>query len=511
MSATMASWRLLKPSWSWAVYLVAVSLGIAQFVFVNAGSSILLVEILNVPNDSLGDKTGTLSFADQIVSILSVWPWGVVSDRIGRRTVYAAGFALMGIALIASPFVPSYGALVGLRLVFALGGGAAVSMLAAVLADYASDAHRGTLAGLVGLASGLGALFALFVYLPVTVKYGDLAKGVRIAYLIAGSVSAVFSVLLFLLLTPPVVANTSGEKPELTAAAAMSENIQQPEEGSPRPDAAATVLPADETSTSWKLSADTRTAELAANIEEGRVHQGNAQRLEVSPKKSLWQIASEGLQAAKQDPKVALGYVGSFLARGDTVIITLFIPLWVYQRSIELGTCTVGGGVNDPTIKSACASAYSRAYMISGICQTAALLGAPLFGYLCDRISGVNVVLLNAVIGCGFYFWMFAADPMKNIVIFIVILVGLSEIGLVIGNLALVTNNESIDPSIRGSVAGISSVCGSIGILMTSKLGGYLFDKWNNGAPFFVLAIGHLIALLFGAYVVISQRKGSVG
>ncbi|KAJ3249895.1 hypothetical protein HDU77_007289 [Chytriomyces hyalinus] len=499
MSATMASWRLLKPSWSWAVYLVAVSLGIAQFVFVNAGSSILLVEILNVPNESLGDKTGTLSFADQIVSILSVWPWGVVSDRIGRRTVYAAGFALMGIALISSPFVPSYGALVGLRLVFALGGGAAVSMLAAVLADYASDAHRGKLAGLVGLASGLGALFALFVYLPVTVKYGDLAKGVRIAYLIAGSVSAVFSVLLFLLLTP-VVANTSGEKPELTAAAAMSENIQQAEEGLPRSDASATALPADETSTSWKLSADTRTAELAANIEAGRVHQGNAQRLEVSPKKSLWQIASEGLQAAKQDPKVALGYVGSFLARGDTVIITLFIPLWVYQRSIELGTCTVGGGVNDPTIKSACASAYSRAYMISGICQTAALLGAPLFGYLCDRISGVNVVLLNAVIGCGFYFWMFAADPMKNIVIFIVILVGLSEIGLVIGNLALVTNNESIDPSIRGSVAGISSVCGSIGILMTSKLGGYLFDKWNNGAPFFVLAIGHLIALLFGAH-----------
>ncbi|KAJ3238117.1 hypothetical protein HDU81_008417 [Chytriomyces hyalinus] len=504
----MASWRLLKPSWSWAVYLIAVSLGIAQFVFINAGSSILLVEILNVPNDSLGDKTGTLSFADQIVSILSVWPWGVASDRIGRRTVYAAGFALMGVALIASPFVPSYGALVGLRLVFALGGGAAVSMLAAVLADYASDAHRGKLAGLVGLSSGLGALFALFVYLPITVKYGDLAKGVRTAYLIAGSVSAGFSVLLFLLLTP--VTNAGGEKEaEHTSAAAMPENMQHVEEGLPRQDATATTLPADETTTPWKLSADSRTteSEIDANTEAGRVRQQHAQGLEVATKKSLWQIASEGLLAAKQDPKVALGYVGSFLARGDTVIITLFIPLWVYQRSIELGTCSVGGGVNDPTIKSACASAYSRAYMISGICQTAALLGAPLFGFLCDRISGVNVVLLNALIGCAFYFWMFAADPMKNIVIFIVILVGLSEIGLVIGNLALVTNNESIDPSIRGSVAGISSVCGSIGILMTSKLGGYLFDKWSNGAPFFVLAIGHLIALLFGGYVIFSQKK----
>ncbi|ORY51043.1 MFS general substrate transporter [Rhizoclosmatium globosum] len=350
----------------------------------------------------------------------------------------------MGIALCVYPLLPNYGALIAIRLLFALGGGASSSMLVAVLADYAHDKIRGRLAGLVGLCSGLGALLALFVFMPMPFKFGDAAKGLRVTFLIVGLLSVIFAVLLFFFLKP----------------------IKAPEEDD-----------ADKTEPE-----------------------------ETESRKTFIQTAKEGILAAK-DPKVLLGYVGSFLARGDTVIITLFVPLWVYKRYIELGNCNPVGGVEDPNIRDVCAEAFKRGSAISGVAQTFALVGAPLFGYLADRFSATSVVLMNAAIGCISYFVMFAADPMKSYVYAIVIFVGLSEIGLIIGNLSLVTNNDSVDKSIRGSVAGVSSACGAIGILISSKLGGALFDSWREGAPFFVLAIGHFIAAMFGVWVVVGEWK----
>ena len=77
---------------------------------------------------------------------------------------------------------------------------------------------------------------------------------------------------------------------------------------------------------------------------------------------------------------------------------------------------------------------------------------------------------------------------------------------MVIGSLSLVTN-ASIPPKVRGSVAGVSSFFGAIGILLNTKLGGYLFDSWKEGAPFLLVSIGHGIVCIV-AVVLLMLKLG---
>ena len=51
---------------------------------------------------------------------------------------------------------------------------------------------------------------------------------------------------------------------------------------------------------------------------------------------------------------------------------------------------------------------------------------------------------------------------------------------------------------LKGSVAGVYSLAGGAGILLLTKLGGYLFDKWSPAAPFYMLAVFNCVLLLFG-------------
>lgn len=58
---------------------------------------------------------------------------------------------------------------------------------------------------------------------------------------------------------------------------------------------------------------------------------------------------------------------------------------------------------------------------------------------------------------------------------------------------------DHIKPEIRGSVSGAYSFCGTIGIIIISKVGGVLFDVWMKGAPFLLLGIGHCIVAAFAS------------
>jgi hypothetical protein len=49
---------------------------------------------------------------------------------------------------------------------------------------------------------------------------------------------------------------------------------------------------------------------------------------------------------------------------------------------------------------------------------------------------------------------------------------------------------------LKGSVAGVYSWCGGAAILLLTKLGGYLFDSWSTGAPFYLMAAFNGVLLL---------------
>jgi predicted MFS family arabinose efflux permease len=91
-------------------------------------------------------------------------------------------------------------------------------------------------------------------------------------------------------------------------------------------------------------------------------------------------------------------------------------------------------------------------------------------------------------------------------------LIGLGEIGNVVCSLSLVTGAR-VPRASRGSVAGVYSAFGAAGILFHSKVGGYLFDSWDSGAPFFIMGVSHVVVVVLACVVFIFDscpRKGDV-
>ncbi|KAI9151086.1 hypothetical protein H9P43_009701 [Blastocladiella emersonii ATCC 22665] len=485
----------LHPSFSpanFAVFLVATLLTVCMFVFLSSGTTFVLSEILGLQSGE-GDAAGGLAFYDEILSMAMVLLWGSVSDLVGRRAVYAVGFATMGAGLIVYPLATNlYPQLLLARLLFAVGAAACSCMLTAVLADCAGKL-RGRISGLVGLMSGLGALVGVFVLLPLPTSFEKkgtpLGRGVQYTFAIAGGVSIVFGGIFYLLASKHFGARTT----EADATAAEEERTP--------------LL-----------------SRLAAQIKHGAV--------------------------AAKDLRIMAAYAAGFAARGNTVIITTFIPLWINKYYIENGLCQISGldPNNETAIKASCRIAFTRSSIIGGVTQTFALIGAPLWGILMDKLGSTDgndedvalpdspesgssttpvqrrasvpadagwlaqaragrfatlPLLLTCVIAfVGYLLLFFVRDPTTGAIFPVTFLVGFGEIGTVITSVAMVAAGY-IDPKIRGSVAGAYSLCGGLGIMLCTRIGGLLFDSWTFTAPFLLMALVHgFVAVLSLAVIV---------
>jgi len=47
---------------------------------------------------------------------------------------------------------------------------------------------------------------------------------------------------------------------------------------------------------------------------------------------------------------------------------------------------------------------------------------------------------------------------------------------------------------------------GGCGILLLTKLGGFLFDRWTAGAPFYIMALLNAVALIAAIIVILVDR-----
>ena len=200
----------------------------------------------------------------------------------------------------------------------------------------------------------------------------------------------------------------------------------------------------------------------------------------------LARMMADGLGAAR-DPGIALAYGASFVARGNLAVVGTFLALWLTTH----GTAELG---------MTAADALARAGMIIGISYTAALVGAPLFGILTDRVNratALGITLLVAFAGYGGTY--FVTDPFGGLMIALMVLVGLSEVGCIITSGVLIAQQAPV--RIRGSVIGIFNLTGAVGILVASKVGGYLFDYWKAAGPFVFFGLVALAVLVWAVLV----------
>jgi MFS family permease len=116
--------------------------GIAMMSFINASQPYLFTEILKIPESEQGSLAGDMTFYQEIVIILSIGLIGALSDKIGRKPIYASAFLIIALGYILYPLAQNTDQLILFRLVFAVGFACNTAMLPSVSNDYPQEPAR---------------------------------------------------------------------------------------------------------------------------------------------------------------------------------------------------------------------------------------------------------------------------------------------------------------------------------------------------------------------------------
>lgn len=399
-----------------ATYYFAAAMSICLLSFINLIQPFLLTNFLGISVEQHGVVTGGLTFWEESVGLFCIALAGILSDRIGRRSVFAVGFLIVGVGFTLFPFAQNLAQLLAFRVLFSIGSVFVIGMLSSVVADYVMNSDRGKANGLVGVMHGVGAMIAVFglVRLPtILLNNGfEVRQAGQITYFVAAGLAAFTALIMW-------VGLLKKEK---------------------------------------------------AHGEEAR---------------SFRQLICEGVSAAK-DPGIALAYGTAFVSRGHLLVMGSFLALWINKAGTLSGLSP--------------AETTARVGMIVGISQTVALLAAPLAGWLADRVNRVlAVIIIQALAVIGFSSLWLVSDPLGGLMIGLTCVAAAAQIGSIITAQVLV--QQQAPSAIRGSVIGFWGLCGSAGILVSTSLGGWLFDAWREAGPFVLMAFFSLALIVWAASV----------
>lgn len=415
-------------------FFIAVSFGsIALLVYADSVIGFVLSNVVALTPDQLASEAFKIVFFGELVVFATIWLAGMLSDRVGRRWVFFGGTVLIAGSFCAMPFAQTVWQVLLFRLLMAPGAAAVSAMLMALICDYPrDDTHarsRGKASGIMGALSGLGALFALFVL-------------TRVASWVQPSTTG----------GPPLLADSTAGKVQFFVAAGVA-----------------------------LVCGIVSLLGLAKR-------QGSATYEHAAPQ----ELIMSGLRGLR-DGNVVLAYMASFVARGDSTLITLSLPLW-----------TAAFAALDPT--NNLADARNRGYEIGGIIQTIALCSAPIIGVLADRFSRVGVTLFSGVFSMvGFLLLGLINNPFEWTwqLCAAIVLLGVGEMGVLITGLSIMGLHAPT--TTRGSISGFWSLCGSAGILCGSGFGS-LLSSVAPGGPFLLFAGFNAVLSVYALVLYLVQR-----
>lgn len=206
---------------------------------------------------------------------------------------------------------------------------------------------------------------------------------------------------------------------------------------------------------------------------------------QTSERLPLLKLLSEGLGAAR-NPRIMLSYSSAFTARGDMVLIALFLSLWVVQTATAAGADA--------------AEAAKVAGMVVGITQVAALLWAMFFGWLADRIDRATVCIIAFAIAALGYGWTGSLpDVTATSAIPALVIMGMGQASVILACTVLL--GQEAPPERRGSVFGVQGLVGALGIMAISVFGGQAFDAIGPGSPFVIMALANIVLVVWSILV----------
>ncbi|GEQ71224.1 hypothetical protein JCM33374_g4905 [Metschnikowia sp. JCM 33374] len=529
--------RVLNPQFhgrNLVAYNFAALACIAFAVFLSASQPFYLANVIGISPDKVGKVTGSLGVVDELTAIVMAPLIGTLNDRLqgiawkssrmpsGPRIIELGGFAALALALfghgkIASHVVPD---LYVLRSFFAVGitsvmGISVVMLHEASNSDFTwqklkfwarkrsqdertldelheddrtdeiaadedqlfveeGDAvysqkrkrYHGKLSALLGMCSGSGALLAVVFFIPLPARLGQshqswsTAECIQISYVILGGLALIAGAIVYAL---------------------GYDSIKQ-----------------------RKLAQTSLAAE--------------------TPDATYLELLKEAVHVSLHSRKIQLAYLGGFIARSTAIATTVFTPLMVYKYYSATGSCgKVPPGIPgmpgsdadapqaraDPPSPSDCFNAFIFSAILTGVASTMSLLSTPVWSIVVDspRMGSSFALFAGSVMSILGCFGLCIAgagaevyDP-RNVWCFVALsLVGIAQMGAIIASMSLVSKaGQSLEDSehrVIGSISGLYNLCGSVGILIVSKVGGTWSDHWVFG-PFFVLGLLNLALMVF--------------
>ncbi|ODV81754.1 MFS general substrate transporter, partial [Suhomyces tanzawaensis NRRL Y-17324] len=468
---------------------------VSVVVFLASTQPFYITEVIGLQQDNIGSVIGTLGAVDELTLIVTAPLLGALADKLnglwwfhmsGSKFVQSSSLLVVAIALVGygqwcTSIVPD---LVFFRAVFAIGVTACMSMITVTLNelsnsdfDFAkfwrrSDQYQvvengelatspksknGKYAAMVGMATGMGAIFAVSFFLTLPPKLVDrypnldIKGALKLSYDLIAAYAVLMGLLLFLFLY-----DFKKSVPEV---------VQVPD----------------------------------GTVEEE--HTAATPRNE-----AYFALIYNALVESKKDRQIQLAYVGAFVARSTTVTTSVFIPLLVYNYYYNTGKCGNSATDNSPDFpsKATCHDGYIFSAILTGVAQSVALVSSPLWGWLIDlrKVGKQKTILMASITGIlgNFGLCLLSTytpdgvyDPRTSVCFVMVSFIGLSQIGIIITSMSILSGVNKAPH--MGSLSGLYSLCGGLGILVISKVGGVWSDSWIL-APFFLLGTFNLVLMV---------------
>jgi len=390
-------------------YSGAIAIGFVNLI--NLIQPLILQEQLGMTAGE-GDFTANLYIVAEITTLLVVGPLANLSDIIGRRPIFTAGFLIVCLAMLIYPTASSGIELLTYRVIMSSGIACCTTMIASIMADYPQNASRGKFIGFNGIFTALGVI---------------------------------------------VVGSGLTQLPKVFTGMGYTAI-----EGS--------------TMTLWIASALSfvTAAVTFAGIKKGRAVTQEA-------KLPFLENATVGLAEIRKSARLQLGCAATALSRGDLTVLASFFSLWIQKTGTDQG------------IESVVASA--TAGRLFGLTQIVMLLTLPVIAILADRLDRVSTLSISIVLAAIGYFALgLAPDPFNSPLIYlVVVLAGIGEAVMIVSVPALI--GQEAPGKLRGSIIGVAASFGAIGIIVTNKFSGYLFDNLGYQVPF--LFMGALNSCMF--------------
>lgn len=202
---------------------------------------------------------------------------------------------------------------------------------------------------------------------------------------------------------------------------------------------------------------------------------------ELVRRKSIFQQIADSLIDGVGKPRLAMAFGAAFVGRGDLVVLSTFLSLWVLQYGNEHGLSI--------------ASSATKAGTLFGIIQASGLVWAYFIGVISDRvdrITGLCVALILAT--SGYLLIGLVENPLGGAMIPAAVLVGMGEVSVLITGATVL--GEETRPKNRGAVVGVFGLLGALGILFATYIGGIVFDHIGRSAPFIMMALLNFLLLI---------------